>query len=47
MCVIEDLFGDVKFCGLRGEGKRDYEVGLGYGVWMNLMITLESIELSF
>ena len=30
---------------LKGEGRRDWVVGLRYGVRMNQMITLESIEL--
>ena len=38
-----NLFGDVKSCCLRGEGRRDWEVGLRYGVSINRMITLESI----
>ena len=42
-----DLLGDVLTCGLRGEGRRDLEVDLRYGVKKNHMTTLESIELSF
>ena len=30
--LISDLFGVVKSCGLRGEGRRDLEEGLRYGV---------------
>ena len=45
--LISDLFGVVKYCSLKGEGRRDLEVGLCYGVNMKLMITLESIEFSF
>ena len=41
------MFGDVNTCGLRGEGRRDWEVGLRYGVRMNHMITLESIDFRF
>ena len=32
---------------LRVEGRRDWEVGLRYGVKMNHIFTLESIEFSF
>ena len=39
------LFGVVKY--LLQEGRRDYEVGLWYGVRMKHMITLESIEFNF
>ena len=45
MCA--GLFGDVLTCGLRGVGRRDWEVGLRYGVRMNHMITFESIEFFF
>ena len=41
------MFGDVIKCGLRGEGRRDCEVDLSYGVKKKHMITLESIEFSF
>ena len=36
-----------KECSLRGEGRRDWKVGLRYGVRMKHMITLESIEFIF
>ena len=45
MCA--GLFGDVLTCGLRGKGRRDWEVDLRYGVKKNNMIKLESIKLSF
>ena len=38
--LISDLFGVVKYCSLRGEVRRDWEVGLWYGVRMKHMITL-------
>ena len=47
VCMFEGLFGEVLTCGLRGEGRRNLEVVLRYGVKNNYMITLESIELSF
>ena len=47
LCVCAGLFGDVLTYGLRGEGRRDWEVDLRYGVKKNHMITLESIKLSF
>ena len=37
--LISDSFGVVKYCGLRGEGKRDKEEGLRYGVKVYHMIT--------
>ena len=40
MCA--DLFWDVLTCGLRGEGRRDFEEDLRHGVKKNHMITLES-----
>ena len=40
-CVCAGLFGDVLKCGLRGEGRKDWEVDLRYGAKKNLMITLE------
>ena len=45
--MCKGLFGNVLTCGLRGEGRRDFEVDLRYGVKNNHMIKLESIELSF
>ena len=46
-----DFFGDIYYIVLlvkRGEGRRDWEVVLRYGVRMkNNMITLESIEFTF
>ena len=36
-----------KYLCFRGEGRRDWEAVLRYGVWMNHMITLESIECIF
>ena len=45
MCA--GLFEDVLTCGLREEGRRDWEINLRYGVKDNYMITLESIELRF
>ena len=39
MCV-PDLFWDVQTCGLIGEGRRDWKVGLGFGVRMKQLITL-------
>ena len=49
MCVYvsADFVGDVQSSGLKGEGRRDLEVGLRYGVRINHMITSESIEFSF
>ena len=41
------LFQDVLTCGLRGEGRRDWEIDFMFGLKKNHMITLESIELSF
>ena len=43
-CFWAGLIGDVLTCGLREEGRRDWEVDLRYGVKKNHMITLESIE---
>ena len=40
-------FGVVKFCRLRGEGRRGLEGRFKNGMRMNHMITLASIELSF
>jgi hypothetical protein len=40
------LFGDEQTYGLKGEVRRDWEVRLRYGVRMNHIITLESIEFS-
>ena len=31
------MFGFVKCCGLRGEGRKDYEEGLRYGVTLKLL----------
>ena len=42
-----DSFGVVKFCSLRGEGRRDWECGVKNGVKMKHMITLKSIGFSF
>ena len=42
--LISDVFGAVKYSSLRGEGRRDWEVGSWYGVRIKHMITLESIE---
>ena len=36
--LISDLFGVVKSFGIRGEGRRDWEVELRYGVKFNYMI---------
>ena len=47
MFCEKDKFWDVKSCELRGEGRRNWVVGLMYGVRMNQMITLESIEFFF
>ena len=44
MCA--GLIGDLLICGLRGEGRRDWEVDLKYGVKKNHMIIFDSIELS-
>ena len=41
------FFGDVLICGLRREGRRDWEIDLRYGVKKNYMITLESIDFFF
>ena len=38
--LINGSFGVVKFCSLRGEGKRGWEGGLKNGVRMKHMITL-------
>ena len=46
-CVNVGLFGDVLTYGFRGEGRRDLEVDLRYGVKKNHLITLESIEFRF
>ena len=45
--VCAGLFGLGLVCGLRGEGRRDWEVGLWCGIKMSHMITLESIEFRF
>ena len=45
--LISDSFGVVKFCSLRGEGRRGWEGRVKNGVRMNHMITLEEIEFSF
>ena len=45
--LINDSFGVLKSYGLRGEGRRDQEEGLRYGVKINHIITLESREFSF
>ena len=45
--LISDSFGVVKSCSVRGEGRRDLEEGLRYGVKMNHMITLGSCEFIF
>jgi hypothetical protein len=45
MCA--GLFGDVLICGLREEGIRYWEVDLRYGVKIDNMNTLDSIELIF
>ena len=42
-----DSFGVVKFCSLRGEGRRDWECRVKNGVKMKHMITLKSIGFSF
>ena len=39
--LINDSFGVVKLCSLRGEGRRDWEGMVKNGVRMNHMITLE------
>ena len=39
--LISDSFGFVKFCSLRGEGKRGWEGMVKNGVRMKHMITLE------
>ena len=46
-CVCAGLFGGVWTSGLKGEGRRDWEVYLRNGVSINHMITLESIEFVF
>ena len=38
------LFGVLKYCSFRAEGRRDWEVGSWCGVRMRHMITLESID---
>ena len=45
--LISDLFVVVKSCVLRGEGRRDNEKSLRYGVKINHMITFESREFIF
>ena len=39
VCVCAGLFGDVLTCGLRVEGRKDWEVDLRYGEKKNHMIT--------
>ena len=39
--LISDPFGAVKFCSLRGEGRRGWEGRVKKGVRMKHMITLE------
>ena len=46
VCVLV-FFGDVQTCGLREECRRDWEVGLRYGVRMNHMIIFGLIKFSF
>ena len=46
MCESGFVWGCVNLW-LKREGRRDWEVGIIYGVRMNHMITLESIEFSF
>ena len=46
MCVCR-FFGDAQTSGLIGKVRRDWEEGLWYGVKMNHMLTLESLERSF
>ena len=41
---LGDLFGNVKFCSLRGEGRRDWERRLKNGVRMKHMIPVDYIE---
>ena len=41
------LFGVVKFCSLRGEGRRGWEGLLKNGVRMKHLITVDYIEFSF
>ena len=45
--LIIDSFGVVKYCSLRGEGRKDSEVDIRYAVKINHMITLGSREFSF
>ena len=45
--LIRGSFGIVKFCSLRGEGRRGWECRLKNGVTINHMITLDQIEFSF
>ena len=45
--LINDLFAVVKFCSLRGEGRRGWEDRFKNGVRIKHMITLELIEFSF
>ena len=45
--LISDLFGVVKFCSLRGEGRMGWEGGVQNGVRMKHMITIDQIEFGF
>ena len=45
--LIGVSFGVVKFCSLRGEGRRGWEGRVMNGVRMKHMITLEFIKFSF
>ena len=47
VCVYAGLFGDILTFGLRGEGRKYWEVDLRYGVKKNHMFTLDYIELIF
>ena len=38
VCVCAGFFGDVLTCGLRGEGRRDWEIDFRYGEKKNHMI---------
>jgi hypothetical protein len=45
--LIGDSFGVVKFCRLRGEGRKGWERRVKNGVRMKYMIPVNYIEFSF